>query len=95
MTQNQTIESPFPKSFLASESLLEHLTRGIVGIAALVLAVTLAKDSASLINALGSLGLGVVALIAFRGCPICWTIGLFETTVRSLRRYNMQKSSSI
>jgi hypothetical protein len=27
----------------------------------------------------GWLALGAVVLVAFRGCPICWTIGLFET----------------
>ncbi|MBV8032075.1 MAG: hypothetical protein JO035_11250 [Betaproteobacteria bacterium] len=26
-----------------------------------------------------SLGAGVAALIALRGCPMCWTMGLVET----------------
>ena len=39
-----------------------------------------------------SLGAGVAALVALRGCPMCWTVGLVETlsqgrrdsTIRSL-----------
>jgi hypothetical protein len=34
----------------------------------------------------GSLALGVVMLLAFRGCPICWTIGLLEIARRQWRR---------
>ena len=26
-----------------------------------------------------SLGAGVAALVALRGCPMCWTVGLVET----------------
>jgi type VI protein secretion system component VasF len=31
-----------------------------------------------------SLGLGAAALVALRGCPICWTIGLVETIWNAL-----------
>ena len=65
----------------ASNTLLEHGLRGFVGIGALGCAVTLAAT-----HPLGSLALGVVALLAFRGCPICWAIGLIETTGRRWRR---------
>jgi hypothetical protein len=34
----------------------------------------------------GSLALGGLVLLAFRGCPICWTIGLFETARLQWRR---------
>jgi hypothetical protein len=58
----------------ASNTLLEHSLRGAVGIGALWYAVTIAA-----IHPLGSLAPGVLALLAFRGCPICWTVGLVET----------------
>ena len=58
----------------ASNTLTEHILRGAIGIGALWLAVAIAAT-----HPWSSLALGVVVLIAFRGCPICWTIGLFET----------------
>ena len=64
----------------ASNTLLEHILRGFVGIAALWYAVTIAAT-----HPLGSLALGVLALLAFRGCPICWAIGLVETASQRWR----------
>jgi hypothetical protein len=32
-----------------------------------------------------SLGAGVAALVALRGCPMCWTVGLVETFSRPSR----------
>jgi hypothetical protein len=58
----------------ASNTLLEHSLRGAVGTGALWYAVTIAAT-----HPLGSLALGALALLAFRGCPICWTVGLVET----------------
>lgn len=63
----------------ASATLVEHLLRGAAGIGAIWLAVVF---SASLWL---SLGLGVLALLAFRGCPMCWTVGLVETVRARLR----------
>jgi hypothetical protein len=65
----------------ASHTLLEHALRGLIGIGALWYAVLIAA-----IHPLGSLALGVLALFAFRGCPMCWTIGLVETATRRWRR---------
>jgi hypothetical protein len=65
----------------ASNTLLEHALRGFVGIAALWYAVLIAA-----IHPLGSLALGALALFAFRGCPMCWTIGLVETARQCWRR---------
>ena len=50
----------------------------MIGFCALALAILLARhaDTASV---LASVTLAIVALIALRGCPVCWTIGLFET----------------
>jgi hypothetical protein len=32
-----------------------------------------------------SLGAGVAALVALRGCPMCWTVGLVETLSQGRR----------
>jgi uncharacterized membrane protein YedE/YeeE len=32
-----------------------------------------------------SLGAGVAALVALRGCPMCWTVGLVETLSQDRR----------
>ncbi|MGY2903907.1 hypothetical protein [Bradyrhizobium sp. URHC0002] len=64
----------------ASNTLLEHSLRGVVGIGTLWYAVTIAAT-----HPLGSLALGVLALLAFRGCPICWAIGLVETASQRWR----------
>lgn len=58
----------------ASRTLIVHLLRGAVGIGALWVAVTIAAS-----HPWSALALGALVLLAFRGCPICWTIGLFET----------------
>jgi hypothetical protein len=58
----------------ASRSLAEHIFRGAAGIVALWCALAIAET-----HPWGSLALGSVVLLAFRGCPVCWTIGLFET----------------
>jgi hypothetical protein len=65
----------------ASQSLAEHILRGAAGIGALWWALALAET-----HPWGSLALGGVVLLAFRGCPVCWTIGLFETARRQWRR---------
>lgn len=61
----------------ASTSLTRHLTRGVIGFGSLIAAF-------ALLPALGpvSLLLLPVTLLAFRGCPTCWVIGLIETISR-------------
>ncbi|MFE3448133.1 hypothetical protein ACFXJ8_04280 [Nonomuraea sp. NPDC059194] len=58
----------------ASTSLPRHLARGVVGFGALI-------GSVALIPVAGvvSLLLAPVGLLALRGCPTCWTIGLIQT----------------
>jgi len=58
----------------ASTTLARHIARGAVGIGTLYYAIEVAAS-----HPWGSLALGIVALAALGGCPICWTIGLFET----------------
>ena len=57
-----------------SRSLLTHLGRGFLGIAALAAGLR----GYDIVGWPALLLLGVT-LWALRGCPVCWTIGLFET----------------
>jgi hypothetical protein len=57
-----------------SSSVTTHLLRGAGGLA--VLALAMHAESISIWLALLLLP---VALWLFRGCPVCWTVGLFET----------------
>ena len=61
-----------------SKTALAHILRGVIGFCALALAILLARD-ADTARVHASVALAIVALIALRGCPVCWTIGLFET----------------
>ena len=63
----------------ASKSLVEHGARGVIGLGAFACAVFLAPHQPWL--ALAALPVGMLAL---RGCPSCWLLGLVETVV--LRR---------
>lgn len=66
--------------FFASESLLGHLIRGAVAAVLLVWAFQHpAHEALSVLAAIG-------ALIAFRGCPVCWTVGLAETVAQKFKR---------
>lgn len=64
----------------ASESLVGHLIRGGVAIALLGWAI---QNQSQVVL---SLGAALGALVAFRGCPVCWTIGLVETMGQLIRR---------
>ncbi|MCX6365146.1 MAG: hypothetical protein NTX57_00325 [Armatimonadetes bacterium] len=58
----------------ASKSFGERLLRGIVGGGLFYSAYLLGTTSAALSSLLGLGG-----LVALRGCPMCWTMGLIET----------------
>lgn len=70
----------------ASNTLIEHVLRGAIGIGALWMAVAITAT-----HPWGSLALGVLVLLAFRGCPICWTIGLFETARQQWRGQTLDR----
>ncbi|MGH3782984.1 MAG: hypothetical protein ACRDRO_20765 [Pseudonocardiaceae bacterium] len=57
-----------------STSLTRHIVRGVVGFGTLI-------GSVALIPLVGplSLLLAPIGLVALRGCPMCWVIGLVET----------------
>lgn len=64
----------------ASGTIWGHLTRGVIGIGALTCAVLWAPTYPWL-----SLLAIPVALIALRGCPMCWTVGLVMTVVAKVQ----------
>jgi hypothetical protein len=58
----------------ASKTIAAHLLRGVIGVA--LIAWALEHQSSNPAFALAG---GIVALIAMRGCPLCWTLGLLAT----------------
>lgn len=41
-----------------------------------------------------SLGAGVAALVALRGCPMCWTVGLVETLTQRWGKVTIKVSAA-
>ncbi|GGF33356.1 hypothetical protein GCM10011519_03500 [Marmoricola endophyticus] len=69
--------SPDPTGALfGSSSVAVHLVRGVVGLVLLVGALVLAGD-----HPWALLGL-VGTVVAWRGCPTCWAMGLVATRER-------------
>ena len=64
----------------ASKSITSHLARGLLGLGALAAFVVMAPTHPWL-----SLLALPLALVALRGCPMCWTIGLLQTLVARAR----------
>ncbi|MEV6280466.1 hypothetical protein [Nocardia sp. NPDC051832] len=70
------------ESTFASASVPRHLARGALGFGALIAALALLPVTGPL-----SLLLAPVGVVALRGCPTCWAIGLVQTISRGrLRR---------
>ena len=63
-----------PSGLFATQTLTGHGIRGAVAIALLYLAIEQQHS-----HPVASLLAGLLALVAMRGCPVCWTIGLAET----------------
>ncbi|GAA3245955.1 hypothetical protein [Streptomyces lavendulae] len=61
----------------ASASLPRHLVRGLIGFGGLIAALALLPVTGPL-----SLLLLPVGVLALRGCPMCWAIGLMQTISR-------------
>ena len=61
----------------ASRSMTRHLARGVVGFGTLAASVVLVPWAG-----LFSLLLAPLGLLALRGCPTCWAIGLVQTMSR-------------
>ena len=67
-------------SFLASSSVRLHYARGLLGLLALVAAVLGAAAGAA-----SALALLALTVVAWRGCPTCWALGLVQTRDRVCR----------
>lgn len=63
-----------PSGWFATQTLTGHLIRGALAFALLYVAI----DQQHL-HPVASLSAGLLALVAMRGCPVCWAIGLAET----------------
>jgi hypothetical protein len=59
---------------LASRSIKRHYARGALGLLALIAAVAGAAVATP-----AALALLIVTVVAWRGCPTCWAVGLMQT----------------
>lgn len=64
----------------ASRSVTEHLARRLAALALLALTGEFGGEHEFL-----ALACGIAALVLLRGCPLCWTVGLYETLRPRLR----------
>ena len=73
----------------ASKTVAAHLLRGVIAVALIAWAVThRSSDPAFAVIA------GVLAMVAMRGCPLCWTVGLVETIGERVRGRREETRSS-
>ena len=63
-----------------SKTVLAHIVRGAIAAALIVWA--LRHHSSDPLLAVAAV---VAAVVAMRGCPLCWTVGLFETIGERLK----------
>lgn len=64
----------------ASKSVVAHLVRGIIAAVLILWALDLLST-----EPVFALAAGAAAVVAMRGCPLCWTLGLFETISETIR----------
>ena len=64
----------------ASKTISGHLARGALGVGTMAFALSAAAAHPWL-----PLAALPIALVALRGCPMCWTVGLAQTVVAKLR----------
>lgn len=71
------VKTPPAAPNFASKSVPRHLARGVIGFGLII-------GSIALVPAYGPITLlaAPLALIAFRGCPTCWMVGLVQTISR-------------
>lgn len=62
--------------FTFENSLTAHLMRGLIGILLVIAAIANARWTP--FGIASTVVVSGLALLMFRGCPICWTVGLFE-----------------
>ncbi|WP_282692786.1 hypothetical protein [Streptomyces sp. CC208A] len=71
------VRPPAPGPDFSSRSVPRHLARGAVGFGLIAGAIALVPVAGPV-----ALLAALPALIAFRGCPTCWTVGLVQTVSR-------------
>jgi hypothetical protein len=64
----------------ASKTIAAHLIRG--AIAATLITWAWLHQSSDPVFAVAA---GAVAMVAMRGCPLCWTVGLVETIAERIK----------
>ena len=64
----------------ASKSVMAHIVRGIIAAVLILWALDLLST-----EPMFALAAGAAAMVAMRGCPLCWTMGLFETISETFR----------
>ncbi|MEU9379352.1 hypothetical protein AB0D94_37135 [Streptomyces sp. NPDC048255] len=72
-----TAPSGAPGMGFASKSVPRHLARGAIGFGLIIGSIALVPVAGP-----ASLLAAPLALIAFRGCPTCWMVGLAQTVSR-------------
>ncbi|WAZ26696.1 hypothetical protein STRCI_008312 [Streptomyces cinnabarinus] len=72
--QEAKIEDTAPERNFASKSVPRHLARGAVGFGLIIASIALVPVAGP-----ATLLAAPLALIAFRGCPTCWMVGLAQT----------------
>jgi hypothetical protein len=73
----------------ASKTVAAHLARGVIA-AALITFALLNQSSRPAFAVVA----GVLAVVALRGCPLCWTMGLLETIGARMRGRGRHTPSS-
>ena len=69
-------------NLFASKSITEHVVRGVVGIGALYGAAW-ALSLTGAFAFLATISFLAIGLLALRGCPFCWSIGLINTVLNT------------
>lgn len=79
-----------PRGLFSSAHLGAHLLRGAAAAGLMYWAVTHQQP-----HPVGALLAGLAALVALRGCPMCWTVGLIEALrnswLENRRRRSLQR----
>ena len=70
------------QKLFASKSIPEHIVRGVIGFGCLS-AAAYVLNFPGLSPLVGAVGLVGASLVAFRGCPVCWSIGLMNTALNT------------
>jgi hypothetical protein len=78
-------------SAFASRSIAVHLVRGMAGALSLAAVPALPFASAPIGSSLVAAGLLALTLVAWRGCPMCWVVGLTQTIANALRNQRDSK----